>query len=44
MKIGLFMEFSYPGKSEQQTYAEVLQQIASAAQRRIADAAVTAVW
>ena len=29
MKIGLFTEFSYPGKSEQQTYAEVLEQIAS---------------
>ena len=27
MKIGLFTEFSYPGKSEQQTYAEVLEQI-----------------
>lgn len=30
MKIGLFTEFSYPDKSEQQTYAEVLQQIALA--------------
>ena len=30
MKIGLFTEFSYPGKSEQQTYAEVLEQIALA--------------
>lgn len=30
MKIGLFTEFSYPGKSEHQTYAEVLQQIALA--------------
>ena len=30
MKIGLFTEFSYPGKSEQQTYREVLQQIAVA--------------
>ena len=27
MKIGLFTEFSYPGKSEQQTYREVLEQI-----------------
>jgi alkanesulfonate monooxygenase SsuD/methylene tetrahydromethanopterin reductase-like flavin-dependent oxidoreductase (luciferase family) len=27
MKIGLFTEFSYPGKSEQQTYADVLEQI-----------------
>jgi alkanesulfonate monooxygenase SsuD/methylene tetrahydromethanopterin reductase-like flavin-dependent oxidoreductase (luciferase family) len=27
MQIGLFTEFSYPGKSEQQTYAEVLEQI-----------------
>ncbi len=27
MKIGLFTEFSYPGKSERQTYAEVLEQI-----------------
>ncbi|HEY7218919.1 MAG TPA: LLM class flavin-dependent oxidoreductase [Candidatus Binatia bacterium] len=27
MKIGLFTEFSNPGKSEQQTYAEVLEQI-----------------
>jgi alkanesulfonate monooxygenase SsuD/methylene tetrahydromethanopterin reductase-like flavin-dependent oxidoreductase (luciferase family) len=27
MKIGLFTEFSYPGKSEQQTYAEVFEQI-----------------
>ncbi len=27
MKIGLFTEFSYPGKSEHQTYAEVLEQI-----------------
>lgn len=30
MKIGLFTEFSYPEKSEQQTYAEVLEQIAVA--------------
>jgi len=30
MKIGLFTEFSYPGKTEQQTYAEVLEQIALA--------------
>ena len=30
MKIGLFTEFSYPGKSEQQTYADVLEQIAAA--------------
>jgi alkanesulfonate monooxygenase SsuD/methylene tetrahydromethanopterin reductase-like flavin-dependent oxidoreductase (luciferase family) len=30
MKIGLFTEFSYPGKSEQQTYADVLEQIAVA--------------
>src|SRR5512146_761129 len=30
MKIGLFTEFSYPDKSEQQTYAEVLEQIALA--------------
>ena len=30
MNIGLFTEFSYPGKSEQQTYAEVLEQIAVA--------------
>ena len=30
IKIGLFTEFSYPGKSEQQTYAEVLEQIAVA--------------
>lgn len=30
MKIGLFTEFSYPGKSEQQTYTEVLEQIALA--------------
>jgi alkanesulfonate monooxygenase SsuD/methylene tetrahydromethanopterin reductase-like flavin-dependent oxidoreductase (luciferase family) len=27
MKIGLFTEFSYPGKSELQTYREVLEQI-----------------
>jgi len=27
MKIGLFTEFSYPGKSEHQTYADVLEQI-----------------
>lgn len=27
MKIGLFTEFSYPGKSEQQTYDEVFEQI-----------------
>ena len=30
MKVGLFTEFSYPGKSERQTYAEVLEQIAVA--------------
>ncbi len=30
MKIGLFTEFSYPEKSEQQTYSEVLAQIALA--------------
>jgi len=30
MKIGLFTEFSYPGKSEQQIYADVLEQIAVA--------------
>ncbi len=30
MKIGLFTEFSYPGKSERQTYREVLEQIALA--------------
>lgn len=30
MKIGLFTEFSYPGKSELQTYTEVLEQIALA--------------
>jgi alkanesulfonate monooxygenase SsuD/methylene tetrahydromethanopterin reductase-like flavin-dependent oxidoreductase (luciferase family) len=30
MKIGLFTEFSYPGKSEQQTYREVWEQIAVA--------------
>ena len=30
MKIGLFTEFSYPGKSEHQLYAEVLEQIAVA--------------
>lgn len=30
MKIGLFTEFSYPNKSEEQTYAEVLEQIALA--------------
>ena len=30
MKIGLFTEFSYPGKSERQIYAEVLEQIALA--------------
>ena len=30
MKIGLFTEFSYPGKSEHQTYTEVLEQIAIA--------------
>lgn len=30
MKIGLFTEFSYPQKSEQQTYREVLEQIAVA--------------
>jgi alkanesulfonate monooxygenase SsuD/methylene tetrahydromethanopterin reductase-like flavin-dependent oxidoreductase (luciferase family) len=27
MKVGLFTEFSYPGKSEHQTYADVLEQI-----------------
>ena len=30
MKIGLFTEFSYPGKSEHQTYSDVLEQIAVA--------------
>ena len=30
MKVGLFTEFSYPGKTEQQLYAEVLEQIALA--------------
>lgn len=30
MQVGLFTEFSYPGKSEQQTYTEVLEQIAVA--------------
>src|SRR5262245_56780230 len=30
MKIGLFTEFSYPGKSEHQTYTDVLEQIALA--------------
>ena len=30
MKIGLFTEFSYPGKSERQIYGEVLEQIALA--------------
>ncbi len=30
MKIGLFTEFSYPGKSEHQLYAEVLEQISVA--------------
>jgi alkanesulfonate monooxygenase SsuD/methylene tetrahydromethanopterin reductase-like flavin-dependent oxidoreductase (luciferase family) len=30
LKIGLFTEFSYPDKSERQTYAEVLEQIAVA--------------
>jgi alkanesulfonate monooxygenase SsuD/methylene tetrahydromethanopterin reductase-like flavin-dependent oxidoreductase (luciferase family) len=30
VKIGLFTEFSYPGKSQQQTYREVLEQIAVA--------------
>src|SRR5918999_5793060 len=30
MKVGLFTEFSYPGKSERQTYQEVLEQIAVA--------------
>lgn len=30
MKVGLFTEFSYPGKSEDQTYAEVLEQLAIA--------------
>jgi alkanesulfonate monooxygenase SsuD/methylene tetrahydromethanopterin reductase-like flavin-dependent oxidoreductase (luciferase family) len=32
MKIGLFTEFSYPGKSERQIYQEVLEQIALADQ------------
>lgn len=32
MKVGLFTEFSYPGKTEQQLYAEVLEQIALADQ------------
>jgi alkanesulfonate monooxygenase SsuD/methylene tetrahydromethanopterin reductase-like flavin-dependent oxidoreductase (luciferase family) len=27
MKVGLFTEFSYPGKKEEQTYTEVLEQI-----------------
>jgi len=30
MKIGLFTEFSYPGKSERQAYADVLEQVALA--------------
>src|SRR6185369_8784141 len=30
MKVGLFTEFSYPGKTEQQLYAEVLEQISLA--------------
>jgi alkanesulfonate monooxygenase SsuD/methylene tetrahydromethanopterin reductase-like flavin-dependent oxidoreductase (luciferase family) len=30
MQVGLFTEFSYPGKSEQQVYAEVMEQIALA--------------
>jgi alkanesulfonate monooxygenase SsuD/methylene tetrahydromethanopterin reductase-like flavin-dependent oxidoreductase (luciferase family) len=30
MKIGLFTEFSYPGKSESQAYSEILEQIALA--------------
>jgi alkanesulfonate monooxygenase SsuD/methylene tetrahydromethanopterin reductase-like flavin-dependent oxidoreductase (luciferase family) len=30
MKVGLFTEFSYPGKSEEQAYADVLEQIAFA--------------
>lgn len=30
MKVGLFTEFSYPGKTERQTYAEVLEQLAAA--------------
>ena len=30
MKVGLFTEFSYPGKTEQLLYAEVLEQIALA--------------
>src|SRR4029078_11562034 len=30
LKIGLFTEFSSPGKSEEQTYSEVLEQIALA--------------
>jgi alkanesulfonate monooxygenase SsuD/methylene tetrahydromethanopterin reductase-like flavin-dependent oxidoreductase (luciferase family) len=30
MKVGLFTEFSYPGKSERQVYDEVLEQIALA--------------
>jgi alkanesulfonate monooxygenase SsuD/methylene tetrahydromethanopterin reductase-like flavin-dependent oxidoreductase (luciferase family) len=30
MKLGLFTEFSYPGKSERQVYADVLEQIAVA--------------
>jgi len=30
MKIGLFTEFSYPGKSERQIYTEVMEQIAAA--------------
>jgi alkanesulfonate monooxygenase SsuD/methylene tetrahydromethanopterin reductase-like flavin-dependent oxidoreductase (luciferase family) len=32
MKIGLFTEFSYVGKSERQAYAEILEQIALADQ------------
>jgi alkanesulfonate monooxygenase SsuD/methylene tetrahydromethanopterin reductase-like flavin-dependent oxidoreductase (luciferase family) len=30
VKIGLFTEFSYPGKSEEQAYADVMQQIIAA--------------
>jgi hypothetical protein len=32
MKIGMFTEFSYAGKSERQAYAEILEQIALADQ------------
>jgi hypothetical protein len=32
MKIGLFTEFSYVGKSERQAYAEILEQIVLADQ------------